>query len=304
MNDKFKDITGSDNWKNIVLIDKGWSSDKKYYINTNNGEQFLLRLSNISEYHTKKDDYELLKQLDELPVIMSRPLAFDVCNDGNDVYTLFTWVDGKDAERIIPMLSDIEQYKIGVQAGEILRKIHETKVRHNLPEWSHRFNNKINRKIAAYEACSIKFEGSDSIINYINENRFLLENRPQVFQHGDYHIGNMTISEKGDLGIIDFNRLDFGDPWEEFNRITFCAGVSKFFASGRINGYFDNNVPDTFFRLLALYIGCNQLSSIPWAIPFGQDDINYMLKQAMNVLEWYKGFKTYIPSWYIFNNEI
>jgi len=33
---------------------------------------------------------------------------------------------------------------------------------------------------------------------------------------------------------FDFNRLDYGDPWEEFNRIVWCAGISKQFASGRI----------------------------------------------------------------------
>jgi aminoglycoside phosphotransferase (APT) family kinase protein len=169
----------------------------------------------------------------------------------------------------------------------------------NQSKWSEYFNKKIDRKIEKYKACPIKFEGSDYIINYINRNRYLLEDRPQVFQHGDYHIGNMILTKNGSVGIIDFNRLGFGDPWEEFNRITFCAGVSKFFASGRINGYFNNNIPDTFFRLLALYIGSNQLSSIPWAIPFGQEDINFMLKQANDVINWYNGFETHIPSWYI-----
>lgn len=48
------------------------------------------------------------------------------------------------------------------------------------------------------------------------------ENRPQCFQHGDYHIGNMMI-ENGKLVVIDFDRYDFGDPWEEFNRIVWCA---------------------------------------------------------------------------------
>lgn len=304
MNDIFKDIIDSEKWKNTTLIDKGWSKDKKYYIETINGEKLLLRLSDISEYETKKRDYELLKQLDEISVLMSRPLGFGLCNNSKTVYTIFTWIDGEDAEYIIPKLTVQEQYNIGIQAGKILKEVHQTKIAHNQLKWSQRFNKKVDRKIEAYESCSIKFEGSDYIIKYINENRYLLENRIQVFQHGDYHIGNMVLTKKGDLGIIDFNRLDFGDPWEEFNRITFCASISKHFASGRINGYFDNNVPDDFFRLLALYIGSNQLSSIPWAIPFGKKDVNFMLKQAKDVLEWYNDFKTYIPNWYVSGLEI
>ena len=50
----------------------------------------------------------------------------------------------------------------------------------------------------------------------------MLANRPQSFQHGDYHIGNMMI-ENNKIVIIDFDRYDFGDPWEEFNRIVWCA---------------------------------------------------------------------------------
>lgn len=54
----------------------------------------------------------------------------------------------------------------------------------------------------------------DEDINYE-----LLNGRTQSYQHGDYHVGNMIISPDNALSIIDFNRSDFGDPWEEFNRI-------------------------------------------------------------------------------------
>ena len=50
--------------------------------------------------------------------------------------------------------------------------------------------------------------------------------------------------------MIDFDRFDFGDPWEEFNRIVWSAQVSTPFASGMIDGYFDNEVPDYFGNFL------------------------------------------------------
>jgi aminoglycoside phosphotransferase (APT) family kinase protein len=93
--------------------------------------------------------------------------------------------------------------------------------------------------------------------------------------------------------------MDYGDLWREFNRITFCVNISSIFTSGYINGYFDNEVPDLFFRLMALYMANNQLSSISWAIPFGEEEINTMLKQAENIMKWYDNFKTYMPNWYI-----
>ena len=126
----------------------------------------------------------------------------------------------------------------------------------------------------------------------------MLKNRPQVYQHGDYHIGNMMIDRGGQLHVIDFNRNDYGDPWEEFNRIVWCTQKAPLFASGMVNGYFDDNVPMEFWRLLALYISSNTLSSVYWAIPFGQDEVNTMLNQAKEVLSWYDNMRNPVPTWY------
>lgn len=42
-------------------INKGWSSDKKYYVETADGRKLLLRVSNISEYNNKKLEFDLVK---------------------------------------------------------------------------------------------------------------------------------------------------------------------------------------------------------------------------------------------------
>ena len=149
-----------------------------------------------------------------------------------------------------------------------------------------------------YEACPVKYEKGQAFIDYMNAHRHLLRDRPRTFQHGDYHIGNMMIGNDGQLYIIDFNRNDFGDPWEEFNRIVWCAQRSPLFATGMVNGYFDNAVPMAFWELLALYISSNTLSSLPWAIPFGDEQIQVMLKQANDVLRWYDDMQNTVPTWY------
>ena len=74
------------------------------------------------------------------------------------------------------------------------------------------------------------------------------------------------------------------------------------FATGLVDGYFgvDANtaVPMEFWRLLALYISSKMLSSIPWAIPFGEGEIQTMLRQADDVLSWYDNMKNPVPTWY------
>ena len=283
------------NFTSKILITKGWSSDKKYCVTKADGTKYLLRVSPIEQYEIKKSEFEMTQRVAALGVPMCKPVEFGTCADGT--YSLQSWIDGSDAEDMIPTLSDTEQYVYGLEAGRILRKIHSIPAPETQEDWEARFNRKIDRKIKNYNDCPIKYEAGEAFIVYINENRHLLADRPQCYQHGDYHIGNMMI-ENGKLFIIDFNRNDFGDPWEEFNRIVWCAQKTPLFASGMVNGYFNNEVPMKFWQLLALYIASNTLSSVPWAIPFGQKEIDTMLNQAKEILQWYDNMRNPIPTWY------
>jgi len=301
MNKAFSDIPNFSTWNSIEAVHKGWSKDKKYYIKMLDGRELLLRLADISQYDKKRWEFESVGKFEHIDCLMSRPIDFGICNNGQSVYSLYTWVAGEDANQVIPTLSAKEQYRLGAQAGEILRELHKIPAENNPIPWAVPYNLKINKYITNYKACGIHLKGAETIINYVERNRYLLDNRSKSIQHGDYHVGNMIVTSEGELGIIDFNRLSYGDPWEEFNRITWDASLSGLFASGRINGYFNHNVPNEFFELMALYIASNQLSSIHWAIPFGQEEVDIMLERAGNVLEWYEGFQTYIPSWYVSN---
>ncbi|UYP00346.1 GrpB family protein [Oceanotoga sp. DSM 15011] len=277
------------------VINKGWSCDKKYCVITDDGIKYLLRITPKEKSANRENIFRIQKQLASLDVSMCKPVELGKCKEG--IYILQTWIDGKDAEEIIPHLTNSEQYYYGLEAGKMLKIIHSIPAPKNHPDWEFRFNAKMDSKIKMYNECHIKFDGAKDMISYMNSNRHLLANRPQTFQHGDYHIGNMMI-EKNKIVIIDFDRYDFGDPWEEFNRIVWCVQISPMFASGIINGYFDNKVPFKFWKLLALYISSNTLSSIPWAIKFGESEVNTMLNQAKNIMNWYNNMQNPIPTWY------
>ncbi len=279
-----------------TLIDKGWSGDKKYLAVTKDGEKFLYRVSGKETYPVKKAEFEMMKMLQPLDLPMCLPVEFGENEDG--VYSVQTWIEGRDAEEIVPMLPEETQYRLGCESGEILKKIHSIPAPDTQEDWEARFNRKMDRKIEGYLNCPIKAEGGEHFIEYINTHRHLIKNRPQTFQHGDYHIGNMMIGDKGRIYVIDFNRFDFGDPWEEFNRIVWCAQKAPAFASGMLDGYFDGSVPKVFFETLALYISSNALSSIYWAVPFGEKEISVMLNQVKDILSWYDNMTNVIPKWY------
>lgn len=294
-----RDIKNYDTYTKIEFVNKGWSSDKKYYVETADGRKLLLRVADISEYDRKKTEFERMQQVALLGVTMSQPLEFGTCNHETSVYTLHTWCEGEDAEIVLPFLTETEQYTLGIKYGEILRMIHQVPAPKLQEEWGSRFNNKTSKKIEKYRACGVKIDGDETLIDFIENNRHLLFGRPQCYQHGDYHVGNLIISPDHTLSIIDFNRQDFGDPWEEFNRIVWSASVSPHFATGQINGYFGGTPPIEFFELLAFYISSNTLSSIYWAISFGEDEITTMKNQARDVLTWFNHMKNPIPTWYL-----
>lgn len=277
-------------------IDKGWSGDQKYCAVTADGEKYLLRISPIDRLERKRREYEKMSEVAQLGIPMCLPEEFGTCDEG--AYSIQSWIDGEDAEEAIMEMDADAQYQYGLDAGRILAKIHTIPAPVDAPDWELRFNAKIDRKIAMYENCELEYESGDAFLNFLAENRYLLGGRPQSYQHGDYHIGNMMIDQDGVLTIIDFDRDDFGDPWEEFNRIVWCAQAAPAFASGMVDGYFDGKVPMEFWKLLALYISSNTLSSLPWAIPFGEGEIQVMRKQAAQVLEWYDGMKNVVPTWY------
>ena len=287
----------------LTLIEKGWSPDRKYRAVTPSGEVYLLRVMPRGEYDAWLPWFERQREYSRLGVPMCDTYEFGRWPEGG-VYAVQRWIDGEDAEPVLRRLSPEEQYRQGTEAGRILRLIQSAPVPDGLPDWEAKFNAKIDRKIRGYLDCPLRIEGDRDIFRYLEDNRRWLKARPNACQHGDYHLGNMMFERVGEapgrLTVIDFNREDFGDPWEEFNRIVWCAQAAPDFARGRIDGYFGGpaKVPELFWRLLCLYIASNTLSSIYWAVPFGEREIETMTRQAADVLRWFDDMTNPVPVWY------
>ena len=291
-------IVGSEDWSTITPISKGWSSDRKYKVTTPHRGSFLLRLFDLNQLPRKLDEYRVLLRLYEAGLRVNRPMDLGPCLDALTAYLVCTWVEGEDLETVLPHLSTLEQYRLGQQAGALLAQVHQLAPLHPLLDWSTHYNAKLDRKITKALACVEAIPGRDELIAAIQRDRHLVMHRPVCLHHGDFHIGNLLLQPDGQLALIDLNRFDAGDPWEEFNRIVWDAQASATFASGRLDGYFPHGIPEPFFPLMRLYIAANALSSVPWAIPFGQAEIQIMQNQLRDIQSWYNNMTTTIPAWY------
>ena len=281
-------------FKKCEEIKKGWSQDKKYFV-IQNEKKYFLRIGELSRREKLEFLFLTSKKLEVLGIPTPASIEFGVCEDG--VYLIQSFTSGKDFREKITFLTKSEQYNFGVKAGEILKKIHSLPAPEEQENWATFFNNKINIKIKKYLEYGLRFDGDERFISYIEQNRRLLNDRPQCFQHGDYHIGNMTLEEQK-LLVIDFDRFSFGDAWEDFRPIVWSAEKSAFFASGQLHGYFNGEPTEEFFKTLALYLALNSLVSVYWALPFGSSEVETMLKQAKEVLNWFDNMQNHIPVWY------
>lgn len=293
------EIPRYDTFLKIDPITKGMSGDKKYYIETVDGKHLLLRVADLSEYSQKRTEYEIMKHLVSLGVPMSSPIDFGTCDNGKSVYTLLNWIDGVEVETILPKLTNEKQYILGIESGKILQKIHSVPSMDISDNWAKRYWSVMNPRLEAFCSEGIPFAGDSSILDYLKSNRELLNNRPQCYHHGDYHTGNMIQSETGQLQIIDWHTVDFdncGDPWYEFNRI----GIEyPAFASGQIDGYFNHEVPDEFWRLFSYYVAASAITSIVWAKYFAPERIHEILKLNTDILYWFDNMKNPVPTWYV-----
>ena len=101
----FMEIQSSVLWKTITKIEKGWSPDEKYFIETVDGDRLLLRISDISKQEEKKREYEIICKYSQLGFDMSMPVEYGVCDNGKSSYMLLTWVEGEDLGSALPLLS-------------------------------------------------------------------------------------------------------------------------------------------------------------------------------------------------------
>ncbi|HEL1748685.1 TPA: phosphotransferase [Streptococcus suis] len=278
-------------------LTKGWSTDQKYKVQLEDGRFGLLRIAERPAYEAKRLEFRLVENLFGLGLPVAEPLSFWA--DDLSVYTLYEWVEGQDMNDLATSLSEQTLYELGCQSGKFLRTLHALPIDQSLRDWNSFYQAKIDNKLAAYQAASHSYPNGQAMIAFVQANRHLLEGRPIAYHHGDFHTGNFLRGQDGRLKILDFDRYDIGDPWEEFNRLIFTADLSPAFARGQVDAYFDGAIPEEFWKLMALYVTVNSLGALSRAEQVDSEQIPLMKLQAQKISEWYEYFNHHLPKWYM-----
>lgn len=293
-----KDIPRYHTFSKIEPINKGWSQDKKYFIEDVSGRHFLLRISDISVYEQKSKEFDIMKRMSLLNLKMSQPIDFGTCNNGKNVYQLLTWCEGNEAKEVLPLLSEKEQYHFGCIAGQMMLKMQRAKSYSPSSDWKKTYGEKVSKYIKTYKACGEKLYGEELLFSFLEKHTSCLDNRPMALMHADFQSDNMVISPNKELFVIDFQGSDVVDPYYALTGVMVTAEVSIPFALGQLHSYFDNNVPDDFWILNAYYLAAESINAFAVAVTLGQEEIDYSNDMSKTTLEWLDNFNNLVPSWY------
>lgn len=275
---------------------KGWSLDRKYILESENADKYLLRLTDKEFYEKRYKQYQMLENISKSKIHSTKAIDFGILDDGV-VYMLMTYLDGKEGLEVLGQYSNEDAYILGMKAGEILKTIHTIPFEERGESWWDMYQKKYPRKIYNIENCGERIPQQDIILKYYRNNIQIMKDRPLVFCHGDFHLGNMIINND-ELGIIDFEKATIGDPYDDLKPFRWNVLVSEYFQTGLVNAYFENNIPEDFWPILKFYAVESMISQLPWAQKYGKEEVDTAYMLVDKQLEWYDNLKLTIPTWY------
>lgn len=296
----FKQISFLQGDVQLEQIHKGYSSDHKYVVHKED-QLFLLRTFEHKHQATKQIEFEALSKMKEYNVKCSRPLEIGSLAEYDLGYMILSFIEGEDAAEVLPGLSWEEQFNIGFDAGGELQQIHQFAAPEHIPSWYERKLSKHQGYLDQYSRLNTKIKNDSRVLSFIEDHLALMKDRPNLFQHDDFHVGNLILKDGSLAGVIDFNRYDWGDPLHDFLKLgMFSSEVSIPFSIGQIRGYFKNTEPaEHFWRLYSLYLAMCLISSVVWIIKVKPEETDIMMEKIERVLEDHDYFSLVKPKWYV-----
>lgn len=191
-----------------------------------------------------------------------------------------------------------KQYKLGVEAGKILKKIHSFKSIVISDWYSVRFGKYLST-YEKYKQYGINYKYERQIDEYIKTNVHLLKGKQVSLVHGDYHVGNMILSPEQTIIIIDYDQFDWKAPIEDFYKLgVFSRNISIPFCRGQIDGYTGNNPSSEFWEMYCLSMAMTSFLSLLWGKMRSEEMYAHRKSLCDTLVQDHNCFRDRIPKWY------
>lgn len=297
-----RDFPGVSDWRKILPVRDGWSSDEKYEIYTYHGEHLLLRVADACKMNEKYTEFAFVQRCQALGFPMPHPISCGL--HAGRVYQLLSWVEGEPVASALVGMPESEQYRLGQEAGRALAAIHSVVLEPN--EWTQADHDVEQRKQVLFQYLSSpnRMAGDESVVMFVAKHIVLPKRLAGL--HGDFHIGNLVMGAQGKLGVIDFNRRHVGDRWEDFQKAqAFSVPRSTAFVNGQIHAYFCGQPPDEFWEAFAYETAFGAIEQIVSAQNSDADVVRQMQLNYARAMRDFRGFTLCEPPrWYLSVNQM
>lgn len=294
-----KNITNNRNWKTYQRVTKGFSDDLKYLAIDNNDNKYFIRICSSNWKNKKLMEKRFLDRLQEFNFKKTICYECGLFNNGENVFSLYSWIDGEILKDKISKMSYQDKYVLGFKAGKILKQMHNVDVDKKDKVSIQQIRSRRAKKILLYMSSKIKISNDNLIINFINDNINALYCFEPKYIHHDFHLGNLVIDSKNNIGIIDFNKTIVEDPILDLVKLQiFDVENGSDFCIGVLDGYFGNEIPSDFWIKYAVLTAYNCITLALWANSKGLGEVLKINKIIKNVLNEYNNFENNIPNWY------
>ncbi|MDM5189040.1 aminoglycoside phosphotransferase family protein [Bacillus sp. DX4.1] len=289
-------------WPKIVrynFIPKGFSYDEKYKIELENGGVYFIKVCDLAIAEHKREEFEYMCHFEAIGVPVPKPFHFLELAELHKCVQVFEWIDGQDGEDTLEKLTIEEQYKAGNKGGEVLKRIHTLEKNDVKESWETYRWAKYERYLTQLMEYEVDYIDLDPVLTFVEDHKCLLQDRPMVFLHDDFHPANTMFHNQEFRAVIDFDRFGFGDPIHDFYKVAlFTSEVSEPFAIGQVHGYFDGEPSLHFWKLYTLYAAMTFPSDIVWSHKVTPDLLDRMKERLNRIFDDHDGFTSYIPGWY------
>ena len=264
-------------------------NDKEFFLE-NEKEKFILNLFPYGKFSKINKIFDCLNNLSN--------------NFSNISYEDIGILDDKFCYRIIPFvvdeknsLSDDDAYKIGFEIGRFIFEYHKSFQGADCGRWNKHYNYRINKFLHKYGLGKYRGNLEYVLFDFLERNRYCLKERTCTTIIGINGLEDIKISKDGKFQIIEEYKFLRSDSYFEFSNMNLYHENNSSLLTGVVNGYFDNNVPRAFFKLLGVYTIIENLYDI--FVENKNVDDEYITEKIKEINDVYDGFSSIYPIWYL-----
>ncbi len=232
-------------------------------------------------------------------IVLYVPFVSIECSDIGRQLNVYEWISGQNLRSKLALCSENDCCEYGYQAGQLLYSIHQLSFDSAMNSFD--VFNRLKSCLNYIDSSGFTFGKAFEYRTYIESNYgILLRNIPCSFVHMDYKPKNMILTESGRIVVVDLDSSCVGDPWLDFYNMSFSLYRSKeLFNSLLIRGYFDDRIPDTFWKYFKVLSAFSLIQNTAWLLR--RNDLSYIRQIEDYLCDSYFSFDSLIPMWFTQN---